>query len=259
MKCLYFIFILFILSQASIFADEYKETTFKDTNYRIYITDPLKIELYWKDKKTEKPLQRFSKVQAIIEAGGRKVVFMMNGGIFDQGNLLGLHIEDGAILNPLNLKDGDGNFYLKPNGVFFVDSDGKAGIMESNEYSKSNIQPKIALQSGPLLVQNGKIHPKFDPASKNHKHRNGVGIGKDGKIVFAITETGEKQKKFPSLYDFSEFFLSLGCDNALFLDGDLSMMVVNPEGKIKDGNLLGAIIAVSEKNAKKVEEPDKAP
>jgi len=230
------------------FADEYKEATFKDTRYRLYFTDPLKIELYWKDKKTGKPLTFFSKVQEIVEYGGRKVSFMMNGGIFDRGDPLGLHIEDGKILNPLNLKNGEGNFYLKPNGVFYVDHAGKAGILESNEYVKSNIQPKIALQAGPMLIQNGKIHPKFNADSKNHKHRNGVGIDKDGKVIFAITETGNKQKKFPNLYEFSELFKSLNCDNALFLDGDLSMMVVNPEGKIKDGNPLGAIIAITEKN-----------
>ncbi len=105
-----------------------------------------------------------------------------------------------------------------------------------------------------MLIQNGKIHPKFNSDSKNHKHRNGVGIDKDGKVIFAITETGDKQNKFPSLYEFSKLFQSLNCDNALFLDGDLSMMVVNPEGKIKDGNPLGAIIAITEKNEDPVKE-----
>ena len=49
------------------------------------------------------------------------LVFATNAGIFDLTfRPVGLHIEDGRTLVQLNTADGDGNFYLKPNGVFAI-------------------------------------------------------------------------------------------------------------------------------------------
>ncbi len=228
------------------FAGEYEEVSYEGTEYRVYIVSPEKVELFWKDAATGSPIRRFSKVQKVIEDSGRKVEFMMNAGIFEpDGNPSGLHVENGKEINPINLKDADGNFFLKPNGVFYVLQDGTAGILESDDYVKAKLNPKTAVQSGPLLVRKGQIHPQFKSDSSNHKHRNGVGIGKDGTLVFAITKGNPEQKKFPNLYKFAEFFISLGCSDALFLDGDISQMIMNPQGPIPDKNEFGAIFAVS--------------
>ncbi len=55
----------------------------------------------------------------------RHVEFMMNGGIFEgDGVPSGLLVIDGKTVRPLNKSDGSGNFYLKPNGVFYVDATG---------------------------------------------------------------------------------------------------------------------------------------
>jgi uncharacterized protein YigE (DUF2233 family) len=101
----------------------------------------------------------------------------------------------------------------------------------------------IAIQSGPLLLDRNQIHPSFRRDSTNYLHRNGVGIRKDGKVLFAITEFG--QRRYPNLYEFSEFFRSQGCEDALFLDGDISQMVTAPSEPITPGNHFGAIFAIT--------------
>ena len=50
--------------------------------------------------------------------------------------------------------------------------------------------------------------------------------------------------KFPNLDEFARFFRDLGCDNALFLDGDLSQMKSGGD-IILQGNNFGSIIAVT--------------
>jgi hypothetical protein len=64
---------------------------------------------------------------------------------------------------PLNLAAGKGNFYSRPNGVFFVDDQKGAGVMDSGEYAKDGLQPRLATQSGPLLLRHRVIHPAFNP------------------------------------------------------------------------------------------------
>jgi len=222
-----------------------RQTSFKGIRFKVYVARPHDIEVYWRNRTTGKPFRRFSKVQEAVASAGRKVVFMMNGGIFEpRGIPTGLHVEKGKRLRPLNLSDGEGNFYLKPNGVFLVTRKGKAMVLESKEYAQAGVKPWLALQSGPLLLRNGKVHPKFGRNSPNRRHRNGVGVNKDGQAVFVCTETG--QRKYVTLYEFAEFFRQLGCEDALFLDGDLSTMLVDPKGTIHDGNEFGAILAITE-------------
>ena len=73
--------------------------------------------------------------------------------------------------------------------------------------------------------------------------RNGVGVSKTGMVIFAITDF--HSSKLPKLYEFSQLFRSLGCEDALFLDGNLSQMK-SGEDITKSINHFGSIIAVSE-------------
>lgn len=41
---------------------------------------------------------------------------------------LGLFVENNITLSPLDRSDGNGNFYLKPDGVFFITQNNVAGI-----------------------------------------------------------------------------------------------------------------------------------
>ena len=74
-----------------------------------------------------------------------------------------------------------------------------------------------------------------------HVHRNGVGVDGNQQLVFAITAKGERV----NFWDFAGLFLKLGCRNALFLDGDISQMAVNPTQSVQS-NQFGAMFIVAD-------------
>lgn len=215
--------------------------------FRVVTVEPRQVELVWKDAKGE-PFANFDKVQAHYDAKGKQVKFLMNAGIYEPGIVpSGLHVENGAVLRPLNLKDGKGNFFLKPNGVFGLvgGEPGKAFIEESGAFAaREKTQARgleFAIQGGPMLLSGGMLHPKFTDGSPNKKLRNGIGVDAAGKVVFAITAAGEEV----NFWDFAGLFLKLGCKDALFLDGGISQMAVNPDGPVAS-NRFAAMFVVAE-------------
>ena len=120
-------------------------------------------------------------------------------GMYQENNTpLGLFINRGHVVTALNKKSGYGNFYLKPNGVFYLDTANKAFIKNTDEFILDRTI-KYATQSGPMLVTNGVVHRLFSKSSKNLNIRNGVGILADGRILFAMSKTQI------SFYDFACF------------------------------------------------------
>lgn len=216
---------------------------YQGTRYRTFTCTPDKVQLFWLDP-TGKPFHQFSKLQEHLKAEGRKLRFVMNAGIFEEGGIpSGLLIVNGKIERPLNTSPGNGNFFLQPNGVFYVDA--RSGhVVSTQDYPSQKATPRYAVQSGPLLLNKGQIHPAFRAESKNRLHRNGVGILPDGRVLFAISEF--QQDKRPNLYEFADFFRAQGCKDALFLDGDISQMFTDPSGPITPGNHFGAIFAVTD-------------
>ena len=152
--------------------------------------------------------------------GGMNLLFAMNGGIFNPDHEpLGLYVERGELLFPLNLEEGEGNFFLKPNGVFLIDG-AEVEIKKSDDYNSSNL-PDFGLQSGPMLLVEGELHPAFNPTSENRFVRNGVGVTATGEVVFVIS------KAPVTFYELASFFRDeLGVQNALYLDGFISEMFV---------------------------------
>lgn len=68
-----------------------------------------------------------------IDGDGR-VQMAMNGGIYDKAYApLGLYIEDGKRLTPVNRSAGGGNFFIRPGGVFLVEN-GRAKIVPLPAY-----------------------------------------------------------------------------------------------------------------------------
>lgn len=165
--------------------------------------------------------------------------FAMNGGMYhpDYGPV-GLLVEQGRQAGALNREDAFGNFFMKPNGVFWV-GEGKAGVMETEAYAKAGISPREATQSGPMLVIDGQIHPKFLADGTSLQIRNGVGILPDGRVAFAISKNPVR------FHDFAALFRDrLQCWNALFLDGSISSLY-SPEIRRHDRRaVMGTIIAV---------------
>jgi uncharacterized protein YigE (DUF2233 family) len=214
------------------------EVAYRGTTYLV-----ARISLYWLDPDGRR-FGQLCAVQHFLEGRGRRVRLLMNAGIFDPtGTPNGLVIIDGKVRRPLNRSAGTGNFYLRPNGVFFVEGD-RAAVRTTAEFAQERTVPRLAIQSGPLLLRGGVTHPAFRADSTSRLHRNGVGVRRDGTVLFAITEFD--QPHWPNLWEFADFFRSQGCDDALFLDGDISQMVVDPAGPISPGNYFGAIFAVSE-------------
>lgn len=200
------------------------------------------VKIVWKGD-GGKQLRTIPEVVRYLVGKGMKPTTVMNGGIFEPGGVpSGLLIQDGREWQPVNRRDGKGNFFLKPNGIFLIGSRG-AAVIRTDEYPMEGVVVQQAVQSGPLLLRDGKIHPAFRAESTSRLHRNGVGVTKKGEVVFAMSDI--QSPKFPNLHEFAQLFRTLGCEDALFLDGDLSQMRTGDEMK-KPSNLFGSIIAVVE-------------
>ena len=224
-----------------------RQVVFSDVKFRVVRVAPKQVELVWKNV-AGKPHRDFENVIRNYAEQGKRVTFIMNAGIFEPGGIpSGLHIEKGTRFSNVNLADAPGNFFLKPNGVCFLSSSGsRAASIETtqawqdrgSEFFKTNVT--WAIQSGPMLLIDGKRHPAFIRNSSNKLHRNGVGVDREGQLVFAITSPGE----VVNFWDFSGMFSQLGCANAVFLDGDISQMQIDPKPGIKS-NQFGAMFVVA--------------
>ena len=193
--------------------------TFHGAAYLVKTVDLHKddLRLYWNDAQGH-PFGDFAPLEKFVASQGERLLFAANAGMFESDfKPVGLLVVNGAEQSPLNLREGTGNFYLKPNGVFLINAKREAMVIEASNYT-GLLSPAVwATQSGPLLVHGGDIHPDFIEGSKNAKIRSGVGVRKDSTVVFALSRGPV------NFYDFASLFLTkLKCPNALFLDGDIS-------------------------------------
>lgn len=197
------------------------------------------ISFYWKNDDGQ-VLKSIDNLKKKVERDDKNLKFAMNGGMFEKNNLpKGLYIENFKILNKIDTLSGEGNFYLNPNGVFYLTKNNDAELIETKKF-KYNPNIKYATQSGPLLLVNEEINPIFKNDSKNLNIRNGVGILEDGNVVFIMS------KNEVNFYNFASVFKELGCKKALYLDGFVSKTYY-PEGKWiqKDGDF-GVMIGITE-------------
>jgi uncharacterized protein YigE (DUF2233 family) len=173
-----------------------------------------------------------------LRQAGQRPLFLMNGGMYHADlSPVGLHVENGREMQRISTRDGPGNFHLKPNGVFFI-AGGRAGVLETREFLRRRPAVEIATQSGPMLVINGNIHPRFSAYSDSRKVRNGVGVRDGEQVFFAISEQAVTFADFAAL-----FRDRLRTPNALFLDGSVSSLLApgfNRTGFRSLGPLIGA-------------------
>jgi uncharacterized protein YigE (DUF2233 family) len=190
-----------------------------------------------------------SLAQAHRQIGG-DLLAVTNAGIYSESHTPeGLHVEEGVTLSPLNLNGGEGNFYWKPNGVFYVAGDG-AGVIESEKFNSTSGRAGVreATQSGPLLVIGGEVNQSLKPDSQSLYVRNGIGV-KSPEEVYVVISTSEV-----NLYDFASLFKEqLHCRDALYLDGCVSQMYLPargvhiPERRRCDKELVGLLGVVRRK------------
>ncbi|MGB6220246.1 phosphodiester glycosidase family protein [Haloferula sp.] len=235
------VLIILVLGIASALAGVVEEAVvYKGVKFRVVKLDPSHLGLVWRGA-DGKPYETFDQVQRALNKDGGKVKFLMNAGIYEPGLIpSGLHVERTKELQALNPREGKGNFFLKPNGVFAVTVGGKAIVWDTVEYQTRSEAVRLAVQSGPLLLMGGHRHAAFRADSNSIKHRNGVGVDEEGRVVFAMTD----KRQEVNFWDFAGLFLKLGCKDALFLDGDISQMAVNPEGEVKSNRFAAMFVVV---------------
>ena len=166
----------------------------------------------------------FENLDSWLKKRDKKLLFAMNGGMYMENSMpLGLYIENGKRIRRANrVKKAFGNFYMQPNGVFYIDKRNRAYIKKTTSFKYSK-RIKYATQSGPMLLINGKMHHRFRKGSHNIHIRNGVGILPDGRLLFAISTEPI------NFYDFATFFKRNGCKNALYFDGVISDIYLPPK------------------------------
>lgn len=196
-----------------------------------------KLRMLWQ-RKEGAPFETPRAAFEWLKTRGDRPLAVMNAGIYGKDDQpLGLHIEEGKVLHALNQLSGSGNFYLLPNGVFYVGRDG-AFIQETSAYATmaGRVKVRQATQSGPLLLLSGKIHPRFLPDSQSALIRNGVGVKNPWEVYLVISRSGI------NFYRFARFFRDrLGCQDALYLDGNISRLHAPKWGRSAAGILGGEL------------------
>jgi uncharacterized protein YigE (DUF2233 family) len=205
-----------------------------------------------------RPYAQFDRLAADLATHGQRLVLAMNAGMYEADlGPVGLFVADGRELHPLNARRGEGNFYLRPNGVFVLTARGPR-LVATEDYMKAPpADVVLATQSGPLLLVNGiptppvaGAAPPAAPAATTSARmpsrytRNGVCV--DGAVVtFAIADEPMTLREFAQrLRD------EAGCRDALYLDGAISKMWDARTGRADRGADVGPILAVVESIAR---------
>ncbi len=223
--------------------------SYRGLSFDVVSLNPTKVDLqlFWKDQ-SGAPYRNFESLKLDLQKQNKELVFATNAGIFSSNfSPGGLHVEKGTVASDLNLREGEGNFHLLPNGVFYLNREAKAGIIESHQYSKDQPQTTVATQSGPMLVINGELHPSFSPRSENLHVRSGVGVNNKGDVVFVIS------RNLVSFYNFARLFRDkLACGDALYLDGNISRIFLPEKGLTETSGDFVGILGVVKSNGEEL-------
>ncbi len=188
-----------------------------------------------------RPYGSFTAVEGDLAAQGQRLAFAMNAGMYHPDRLpVGLYIENGVEAAPIVTADGPGNFGLLPNGVFCVMQDGGFRVTESRGFAKHRPACRHATQSGPMLVIEGDLHPRFLPRSDSYYLRNGVGVSADGqRATFVISNDAVNFHQFGRL-----FRDELGLPDALYFDGKISRLYAPAISRNDLGFAMGPMIGL---------------
>ena len=217
-----------------------EDGVFDGLSYTLCSFDPARsvIRIYHEDANGE-PFGSFDSLIRQLWRERHYLIVAMNGGMYHEDlSPVGLFVEHGIERHAISTRAGWGNFHLLPNGVFWL-KDGRAGVTETSRYLNVRRSANYATQSGPMLVIDGAIHPRFLPDSDSLKIRNGIGVDAEGRVHMVVSDTPVR------FYDFARLFRDrLGCRNALYLDGTISSLYAAESGRRDHFFPLGPIIAV---------------
>lgn len=169
---------------------------------------------------------------------GKELVFAMNAGMFHADlSPVGHYVEQGRETMRVISTEGPGNFGMLPNGVFCI-AKNRYRIYETSRYVAENPACEYATQSGPMLLIEGKFHPRFIKNSASLNIRNGVAVV-DDMAYFVISNDRV------NFYDFAKFFQDhLGAKDALYLDGKVSRLYAPALGRSDFGWSIGPMVGV---------------
>ncbi|NIZ09043.1 phosphodiester glycosidase family protein [Pseudooceanicola sp. HF7] len=233
--------LLSFLSPAVAGAVNCRNTDFEGNRYSVCEVDVTREELrLFLYDPGGAPYGDFSAVDSRLAGEGKALAFGMNAGMYHEDRApVGHYVEDGKELMRVIPNEGPGNFGLLPNGVLCM-GEGQARVYETLAYEEAAPKCRYATQSGPMLVIDGELHPRFLPDSTSRYIRNGVGTSDDGK-----TATFVISRNSVSFYDFAKFFRDgLKLNQALYFDGNISRLYAPELGRSDWGRAMGPIVGV---------------
>ncbi len=233
-----------LLLAGPIAAAECRTEVFHDAPYTICEVDLTteQLELFLADE-TGAVFGYFGVLDERLKAQGQRLGFATNAGMYhDDRRPVGHFLEKGREVQRVISNAGPGNFGLLPNGVLCL-RENRADVIETLAFVKAAPDCRSATQSGPMLVIDGALHPRFLVNSTSRFIRNGVGTSPDGsRAVFAISDAPVTFHQFGTL-----FRDHLKIRNALYLDGNISRLRAPDLGRSGTGfTRLGPIIGVVE-------------
>lgn len=225
-------------------AVECRDTEFDGARYTMCEVDAAQedLRLFLKNDQGQL-LGQFGAVNTMLAAKGETLAFAMNAGMYHQDRSpVGHYVERGEELMQVVPNAGPGNFGLLPNGIFCI-RPGRADVIETLRFVDEKPVCTYATQSGPMLVIDGALHPRFLPDSTSRYVRNGVGTSADGtRAIFVLSRDAV------TFHQFGRFFRDeLKLPQALYFDGSISRLYAPQIGRDDLGFALGPIVGVVEK------------
>lgn len=214
-----------------------RETTFEGNRYTVCEVGAAEDLRLFQTAPDGKPYGTFDRIKEALAAEGATLGFAMNAGMYHPDRSpVGLMIEGGEQRARIVTAAGPGNFGLLPNGVFCISD--RFAVIESRTFAKAPPDCRFATQSGPMLVIDGALHPRFIPDSPSRYIRNGVGVSADGTRAYFVIS-----RNSVNFADFGRFFRdALGTPQALYLDGSISRLYAPELGRRDLGFPMGPIV-----------------
>ncbi|MDM7256066.1 MAG: phosphodiester glycosidase family protein [Paracoccus sp. (in: a-proteobacteria)] len=194
----------------------------------------------WLTAPDGRPFGNFDRIRASLPQGAG-LTFAMNAGMYHADRSpVGLFIEGGDEKSALVTAEGGGNFGMLPNGVFCAGGARPFQVIESRAFAQARPDCRIASQSGPMLVIDGELHPRFLTDSDSRYIRNGVGVAPDGQTAwFAISD------RPVTFHEFGRLFRdALKVQQALYFDGSISRLYAPELNRADFGRTMGPVIGL---------------